>query len=77
MWLQRNPDRETVLRVLEDTGFTEFMADNKLDRDQLLEAIRIAPSVKPGYHTVLSQPGAVERLQEYVASDPFWDAYLT
>jgi glycerol-1-phosphate dehydrogenase [NAD(P)+] len=70
MWLQGNPDRDTVLGVLEDTGFTAFMADNKLDRAQFVEAIRAAP-VKPGYHTVLSQPGAVERLQEYIATDAF------
>jgi len=76
MWLQNNPDRETVLHVFKETGFTEFMSDNKLDRGAFLEAIRLAPSVKPGYYTVLSQPGAVGKLQEYVASDPFWDAYL-
>lgn len=30
----------------------------------------------PGYVTVLGRPGAVQRLTEYVANDPFWDAYL-
>jgi glycerol-1-phosphate dehydrogenase [NAD(P)+] len=80
MWLQNNPDRDTVLRVLEDTGFTAFLtdtqADNRLDRAQFVEAIGLAPSMKPGYHTVLSQPGAVDKLQEYVATDQFWDPYL-
>jgi len=77
MWLQHNPDRDTVLQVFKETGFTEFMSDNKLDRGAFLEAILHAPSVKPGYYTVLSQPGAVRTLREHVASDPFWDAYLT
>ena len=77
MWLQQNPDRDTVLQVFKETGFTEFMADNKLDRGAFLEAIRLAPSIKPGYHTVLSQPDAVGKLQEHVAGDPFWDAYLS
>jgi len=76
MWLQRNPRSETVLRVFADTGFTEFMADNRLDRGDFLEAIRVAPSIKPGYYTVLSQPGAVQKLQEHVESDSFWNAYL-
>ena len=76
LWLQHNPDRDTVLQVFKETGFTDFMGENKLDRDGFLEAIRLAPSIKPGYHTVLSQPGAVTTLIDYVASDPFWDAYL-
>jgi glycerol-1-phosphate dehydrogenase [NAD(P)+] len=76
MWLQRNPHRETVLRVFAETGFADFMADNRLDRRDFLEAISLAPSIKPGYHTVLSQPGAVQKLQEYVAGDSFWHAYL-
>jgi len=76
MWLQRNPHRETVLRVFADTGFADFMAANRLDRRDFLEAIRVAPSIKPGYYTVLSQPGAVQKLQEHVDSDPFWNAYL-
>jgi glycerol-1-phosphate dehydrogenase [NAD(P)+] len=75
-WLQNNPDRDTVLQVFKETGFTDFMAENKLDRDAFLEAIRLAPSMKPGYHTVLSQPGAVAALLDYVASDPCWAAYL-
>jgi len=76
MWLQDNPNRDIVLSVFQETGFTEFMAQNKLDRGAFHEAIQHAPSIKPGYHTVLSAPGAVHRLQEYVRTDPFWDAFL-
>ena len=36
----------------------------------------MAPTIKPGYHTVLSRPGAQDRLQSHLATDPFWDAYL-
>jgi glycerol-1-phosphate dehydrogenase [NAD(P)+] len=76
MWLQHNPHRDTVLQVFKQTGFTDFMGEHKLDRTAFLEAIRLAPSVKPGYYTVLSQPGALATLLEYVESDPCWDAYL-
>lgn len=77
LWLQDNPNRETVLSVFEETGFTAFMADHRLDRAAFLGAIREAQAIRPGYFTVLSRPGAVERLQEYVATDPFWDSYLS
>ncbi len=76
LWLQANPHLDVVRRVLDETGFTAFMADHRLDRSTFLAAIAAAPGVRPGYFTVLSTPGAVERLQAYVADDPFWDAYL-
>jgi glycerol-1-phosphate dehydrogenase [NAD(P)+] len=76
MWLQRNPNRETVLRVLAETGFAGYIADHRLDRETFVKAIGLAPSLRPGYYTALSQPGAIQHLQEYVAGDPFRDAYL-
>ena len=76
MWLQHNPDRDTVLQVFKETGFTEFMGENKLDRGAFCDAIRLAPSIRPGYATVLSQSGAISRLLEFVETDSFWDTYL-
>jgi glycerol-1-phosphate dehydrogenase [NAD(P)+] len=75
-WLQGNPAHQTVVRVLEETGFTAFMNENRLDRAAFLEAAQLAPTIKPGYHTVLSQPGAVERLQAQLKNDPSWDVYF-
>ncbi len=75
-WLQVNPAHQTVVRVLEETGFSAFMTENRLDRAAFLEAVQLAPTIKPGYHTVLSQPGAVERLQAHVKNDPSWDRYF-
>ena len=75
-WLQGNPAHQTVVRVLEETGFTAFMNENRLDRAAFLEAVQLAPTIKPGYHTVLNQPGAVERLQAQLKNDPSWDVYF-
>ena len=75
-WLQGNPAHQTVVRVLKETGFTAFMNENRLDRAAFLEAAQLAPTIKPGYHTVLSQPGAVERLQAQLKNDPSWDVYF-
>lgn len=76
LWLQENPARDVVLQVLEETGFTAYLAEHRLDRDAFLAAIRAAPAVKPGYHTVLSERGALDRLVEHVGDDAFWQAYL-
>lgn len=77
LWLQGNEHLETVRATLEETGFTAFMADHRLDRAAFLAAIAAAPSVKPNHVTVLSEAGAVERLVEHVRTDPSWEAYLT
>jgi len=75
-WLQGNPAHATVLRVFEETGLTAHLTENRLDRAAFVKAVQAAPAVKPNYHTVLSRPGAQDRLQEYLSTDPFWDAYL-
>lgn len=77
LWLQESSALPTVVRFFEETGFTRFMSEHPLGREDFLAAIEQAPAIRPGYHTVLSRPGAVGRLQGYVAQDPFWDAYLT
>lgn len=75
-WLQDNPAHATVRRVFEETGFAAYVGDNRLDRAAFVEAVGRAPSVKPDHYTVLSRPGARERLQAHLADDPFWAAYL-
>lgn len=75
-WLQGNPHRDTVLRVLEQTAFLAAVRADPLDRATFLAAIAAAPAVKPGYHTVLSEPGAIERLQAHIADDPLWQDLL-
>jgi len=75
-WLQGNPEHDTVLRVLTETGVAAHLAENRLDRAAFVEAVRVAPTVKPGYHTVLSSLEARDRLCEHLGEDPFWDGFL-
>jgi hypothetical protein len=65
-----------VLRVLTETGVAAHLAENRLDRAAFVEAVRVAPTVKPGYHTVLSSLEARDRLCEHLGDDPFWDGFL-
>ena len=75
-WLQDNPEHDTVLRVLTETGVAAHLAENRLDRAAFVEAVRVAPTVKPGYHTVLSSLEARDLLCEHLGDDPFWDGFL-
>jgi glycerol-1-phosphate dehydrogenase [NAD(P)+] len=72
MWAQGNPHRDTVLRVLDETGFHAWVVANPLEREAFVAAVRAAPSVRPGYHTVLSEPDMDDRLVEHLRDDPYY-----
>lgn len=76
MWLQENPKLEQVLEVMAETGFIHFVKENPLDKAAFIEAIRLAPSIKEGYFTILTPAGNVERLIEFVETNPVWDGLL-
>ena len=77
MWLQEHPRLEDVMAVLAETGFLHFVKENPLDRAAFLESIRMAPSIKDDYFTILTPPGNVDRLVEFVSASPVWDGLLT
>jgi glycerol-1-phosphate dehydrogenase [NAD(P)+] len=76
MWLQEHPRLEQVLGVLAETGFIGFVRQNPLEREAFVQAIRLAPTIKTGYYTVLSDPDNVDRLVEFVATNHLWDGLL-
>jgi glycerol-1-phosphate dehydrogenase [NAD(P)+] len=76
MWLQENPRLEQVMSVMAETGFIHYVKQNPLDRDAFIEAIRLAPSMKEGYYTILTPAENVERLVEFVQTSPVWDGLL-
>jgi glycerol-1-phosphate dehydrogenase [NAD(P)+] len=76
MWLQEHPRLEQVLGVLAETGFIGFVRQNPLERDAFVEAIRLAPTIKAGYYTVLSDSDNVDRLVEFVSTNRLWDGLL-
>lgn len=76
MWLQEHPRLEDVTSVLAETGFLHFVKEHPLEKDAFLEAIRMAPTVKEGYYTVLSDKGKLNQLVEFVSTSPVWDGLL-
>lgn len=68
--LQDNPQIAGVREILLNTGFFAFVRTKPLDKDEFIEALRIAPAIKPGYYTVLSEPDSFERAIELVNKDP-------
>ncbi len=76
MWLQEHPRLEDVMSVLAETGFMHYVKEHPLDRAAFVEAIRLAPTIKDQYFTILSPKGNVEKLVEFVSDSPVWDGLL-
>lgn len=67
--LQNNENLEDVVSVLKNTGFFDFVSQNPFDRREFEEALKMAPSVKTDYYTVLSEPDSFERSVKYLDTD--------
>ena len=76
MWLQESPKLEQVMSVMAETGFIHFAKEHPLDRATFIEAIRMAPSIKEGYYTILTPKENVERLVGFVETSPVWEGLL-
>ncbi len=59
-----------IASVLDRTGFWDTVRERPFGRDTWLEAVRRAPDVKPGFHTVLSGGDHVPRVQQLLDEDP-------
>jgi glycerol-1-phosphate dehydrogenase [NAD(P)+] len=63
-------DTETIGRLFDRTGFWDACAEEPFSRRTWVEAIRMAPTMKQDFYTILSQPGQIERLISILESDP-------
>lgn len=58
-----------VKNFLINTGFFEYLFNYPLNKPEFIEAIRLAPSVKDNFYTILSEKDNVEKLIEFVNTD--------
>jgi glycerol-1-phosphate dehydrogenase [NAD(P)+] len=75
-WLQENPNLDIVKNVLDVTGFFNHVRENPLNKAELIESIRYATNIKENYYTILSEKGNVEKLVDFVETDPFINQFL-
>ncbi len=60
---------ETVKTTIQECGFLDFMEQNKLNKADLIKAVRYAPEVKNGFYTILSEKDNIEKLAEFIEKD--------
>lgn len=61
---------EDVGRVLDETSFWDGIRNDPFDTQEWCEAVRQAPSIKPGFHTVLSERDCLPDIQRLIETDP-------
>jgi glycerol-1-phosphate dehydrogenase [NAD(P)+] len=63
----QNSDR--IAELFDITGFWEAIANDPFDREEWLEACRVAPTIKPDYYTVLSSRDCLPEIERAIESD--------
>ncbi len=61
---------DLIQSLFEITKFWEAFRDEPLSRREWIEAVRIAPTVKLGFHTVLSTRDCVGEVETLLTTDP-------
>jgi glycerol-1-phosphate dehydrogenase [NAD(P)+] len=61
---------ERIAHVLDVTGFWQAIENDPFSRDEWLAAVRLAPSMKEDYFTVLSSRDCVPEVDALITSDP-------
>ncbi|WP_165235559.1 iron-containing alcohol dehydrogenase family protein [Aquisphaera insulae] len=67
--LQRNQS-ERIGRVFDQTGFWEAVRSDPFSASEWKQAIRLAPTIKDDFYTVLSEPGALDEAEKLLTDDP-------
>ena len=67
--LQGNPNTDDIRDVLEHTGFFDFVRKDPLDKEEYLEALALAPSIKNNYYTILSEGNSLSKAKKLINKD--------
>jgi len=60
---------DTIADVFDQTGFWEGIRQDPLSRSEFLEAVRIAPSLRPDRFTILHQQDYLPQVEAMIAND--------
>ncbi len=67
--LQDNKHISALKNLLVKTGFVDFVSKNPLDKKEFVEALKIAPTIKDDYYTILSEKNAVKKAIKIIEQD--------
>ena len=68
--------QDRVRKVFERTGFFEYVQTLKLVKEEFMEAIHLAPQIKPNRYTYLHEEKYRQNAQRFVQTDPLLQSIL-
>lgn len=69
--LLQGANAERIAGLFEATGFWDAIADDPFSRAEWLHAVRLAPSVKSGFYTVLSSRDVLPEVEQILSDDHY------
>jgi glycerol-1-phosphate dehydrogenase [NAD(P)+] len=76
MSLLQGTTHNAVKSAAEHSGFLAYVAQHPLERNAFLESLKLAPSVKQDFYTILSEPGSLDRALKLCDADPWMTRLL-
>lgn len=70
MSILQGENTERIAALFDTTGFWDIIASDPFSREEWLTAVRLAPSIKEGYYTVLSSRDVMLEVERLLGSDP-------
>ena len=67
--LQNNDAADDLRDILQKVGFFDFVAKNPLNKQDFLNALKIAPQIKDNYYTILSEPKSYKNAVKLIEKD--------
>lgn len=74
-YLQNN-QHEEIKKIMVDSGLVDYISGNPLSRTDFIEAIKLAPTIKDNFYTILSENGMISKAIEFVENDELMSKLL-
>jgi len=74
--LQENEQVDNLKIVFEETGFTDCVKKDPFNYDEFIKALKLAPTIKNDFYTVLSEPDSFDRAIKLIAEDRFLSSVI-
>lgn len=68
--IQKNRSNE-IRWVFKNTGFWDYIEETKIEKSVIIEAIKLAPSIKENRHTILSKQENINKVIKILDEDEF------
>ena len=69
--LQKNEHAAGIATVYEKTGFWSHVKQDPFDHAEFVQAVKLAPTIKNDYYTILSEPDSFDTAVDHIKQDEF------